>query len=72
MIGKADRFVVVLHRKPEGAPAEGAKAAPIAISVPDGLPFESDEAAVAHVLSQHLGTFFDSAEVEVDPPKEAR
>ncbi|MSU24722.1 MAG: hypothetical protein EXS32_12985 [Opitutus sp.] len=39
------------------------------ISVPDALPFESDEAAVAHVLANHLGAFFDTAEVEVDPPK---
>ena len=39
------------------------------ISVPDGIPFESDDAAVAHVLSKHLDKFFDTAEVEVDPPK---
>ncbi|MEO6245540.1 MAG: hypothetical protein ABIQ12_08895 [Opitutaceae bacterium] len=39
------------------------------ISVPDGIPFESDEAAVSHVLTNHLGTFFETAEVEVDPPK---
>ena len=46
-----------------------AKPAPLAISVPDGLPFESEEAAIAHVLSKHLNTFFDTAEVEVEPPK---
>jgi hypothetical protein len=39
------------------------------VSVPDGIPFESDDAAVAHVLSKHLDKFFDTAEVEVDPPK---
>src|SRR3954466_5352755 len=33
------------------------------------MPFESDEAAVAHVLSNHLDKFFDRAEVEVEPPK---
>jgi hypothetical protein len=72
VIGKSDRFVVVLHRKPSGdgaASAESAKPAPIAISVPDGVPFESEDAAIAHVLSKHLGEFFDIAEVEVDPPK---
>ena len=82
VIGKPDRFVVVLQRKPAdggpvrpGAPAEptaaasAAKPAPIHLSVPDGVPFESDEAAVAHVLGKHLGTFFDLAEVEVEPPK---
>ena len=39
------------------------------ISVPDGIPFESDDAAVAHVLSKHLDKFFETAEVDVDPPK---
>ena len=54
-----------------GAQAPAAKPAKplFHISVPDGIPFESDEAAVAHVLSKHLDKFFDTAEVEVDPPK---
>lgn len=39
------------------------------ISVPDGIPFESDEAAVAHVLSKHLDKFFETSEAEVEPPK---
>lgn len=69
---------------PAGGSADNAAAAPAAalpeptvrapkqlfhISVPDGMPFESDEAAVAHVLSKHLDKFFDTAEVEVEPPK---
>ncbi len=82
VIGKPDRFVVVLQRKPaDGAPgrsagpaepaaaAGAAKPAPFYLSVPDGVPFESDEAAVAHVLGKHLGMFFDMAEVVVEPPK---
>ncbi len=77
IVGKNDRYVAVIQRKapegngPQGAAADGAssKPAPLAISIPDGLPFESEEAAIAHVLSKHLGTFFDSAEVEIDPPK---
>ena len=77
VVAKTDRFVVVVAPK-NAAPAEGASSpegiakpakAAFHISVPDGLPFESDEAAVAHVLSTHLDKFFDSAEVEVDPPK---
>ena len=71
VIGKADRFVVVLARKP-GASADAQDSAarqPIYLSVPDGLPFESEEAALSHVFSNHLGRFFDLAEVEVDPPK---
>jgi hypothetical protein len=80
VVAKNDRFVVVLsHRAPLAAPApaaaESAEAAVKAprpmfhVAVPDGLPFESDEAAVAHVLGNHLDKFFDRAEVEVDPPK---
>jgi hypothetical protein len=80
IVGKNDRYVAVIQRKtPEnngaqGAPGEGGsasaqKSAPLAISIPDGLPFETEEAAIAHVLGKHLGQFFDSAEVEVDPPK---
>ena len=80
VVAKTERFVVVVTRKTpaeSGAPAPAAGAEPAArpakasfyIAVPDHLPFESDEAAVAHVLSKHLGTFFDMAEVEVEPPK---
>lgn len=47
----------------------GVKPAPFFISVPDGLPFETEEAAIAHVLEKHLGNFFDTAEVEVEAPK---
>ncbi len=67
VIDKLDRFVVVLTRKPAGAP--DAKPAPLYISVPDGLPFESEEAAIAHVLGTHLDKFFDRAEAEIEPPK---
>lgn len=53
---------------PEAAPAPKPKPV-FHVSVPDGIPFESDEAAVAHVLSKHLDKFFDTADVEVEPPK---
>ncbi len=53
----------------QAAPLTGGKPAPMAISVPDGIPFESEEAAIAHALEKHLGSFFDVAEVEVEPPK---
>jgi hypothetical protein len=76
VVAKTDRFVVVVARKPgaeSGAPAGDASARSAKegfhISVPDALPFESDEAAVAHVMANHLDKFFDKAEVEVDPPK---
>ncbi|HEY3756560.1 MAG TPA: hypothetical protein VGL42_10465 [Opitutaceae bacterium] len=57
---------------PAEPPAEPGAAAPkeqIFISLPDNLPFESEDAAIAHVLNTHLAQFFDSAEVEVEPPK---
>jgi len=70
VVAKTDRFVVVVSHKPSAAAAGEAATRPaFHISVPDGMPFESDEAAVAHVLSNHLGEFFDASEVEVDPPK---
>ena len=76
VVAKTDRFVVVVTRRPtaeSAAPAadEAAKSAKAAfyISVPDTLPFESDAAAVAHVLANHLDKFFEKSEVEVDPPK---
>ncbi len=67
VIGKDDRFVVVIARKPSADPA--APRQPLYVSVPDSIPFESDEAAVAHVLSHHLGLFFDTSDVEVEAPK---
>ncbi|OAM91816.1 hypothetical protein OH491_25325 [Termitidicoccus mucosus] len=51
---------------PQSAPA---KTPPLAISIPDGLPFENEDAVIAHVLAHHLDKFFDSAEVEVEAPK---
>uniref|UniRef100_UPI004048F3BE hypothetical protein n=1 Tax=Cephaloticoccus sp. TaxID=1985742 RepID=UPI004048F3BE len=66
VVGKNDRFIVVLSRKPG---RDGADKQPLYISLPDGLPFESEEAVINHVMGSHLGLFFDTAEVEVDPPK---
>jgi hypothetical protein len=69
VLGKPERFVVVVARKTQpDAPAEAAPQ-PIFVSVPDGLPFESEEGAVQHVVGNYLGNFFDSAEAEVEPPK---
>lgn len=66
VIGKNDRFVVVLTRKPA---KDGGSKEPIYLSVPDGVPFDSEEAAINHVMSRHLDKFFATAEVEIDPPK---
>lgn len=48
-------------------PAE--KPSPLYMSVPDHLPFETEEAAIHHVLTSHLGQFFEQADVEIDAPK---
>ncbi len=84
VVEKNERFVAVVQRitgdtrasasseSAEGetvATAPRVKPAPFYISVPDGVPFETEDAAIAHVLDKHLGLFFDSAEVEVDAPK---
>lgn len=75
IIGKNDRFVAVVQRilssetASSGAGDSGVKAAPFFFSVPDGMPFETEDAAIAHVLEKHLALFFDTAEVEIEPPK---
>ncbi len=67
-------------RPAPAAPAEGTEAAnaepakrekpsPLFYSVPDHLPFDTEEAAVQHVLKHHLGLFFDTQDVEIEPPK---
>ncbi|HLP02456.1 MAG TPA: hypothetical protein VK163_10570 [Opitutaceae bacterium] len=65
VLGKNDRFVVVVQRKPD---AEG-KRAPLFVTPIDGLPFENEDEAVQHVLRNHLGDFFTMTEAEVEPPK---
>ncbi len=83
VVEKNDRFVAVVQRiapnaRPAAPSAEGAapapatpgvKPAPFFISVPDGVPFDTEDAAIAHVLEKHLGNFFETAEVEVEAPK---
>lgn len=69
VIGKNDRFVVVVQRKPAEGAAAADKPAAFSIAVPDGLPFETDDAAIGHVMAHHLTHFFDVTEAEVDAPK---
>ncbi len=83
VLEKNDRFVVVLQRArparpekgPAGADGEAAakpateKPAPLYMSLPDHLPFDTEEAAIQHVLANNLGSFFDTQEVEIDAPK---
>ncbi len=64
-LSKPDRFVAKLLPQ-EGAPPELAS---FHISVPDGIGFETEEEAVAHVLANHMAKFFEVEETEVEPPK---
>ena len=50
-------------------PAEGPSRPQFYMPGPDGLPFESEEAALGHVFRDLLRTFFELAEVEVEAPK---
>ncbi len=65
ILEKPERFVLVVANKPD---REG-KRVPLYYSVPGHLPFESREAALNHVLKEHLDLFFELETVEVEPPK---
>ncbi len=71
VLEKNDRFVVVIQRT-KAAAAEGqpaAKPAPLYMSMPDHLPFDTEDAAIQHAISNNLGAFFEMQEVEVEAPK---
>lgn len=67
VLEKPERYHVSIRYK------DGAEEQPrlLHLSVPDGLPFVSEEAAVDHVLRHHLDKFFATDQVEVEPPKGA-
>ncbi|MSU46276.1 MAG: hypothetical protein EXS42_03920 [Lacunisphaera sp.] len=85
VLEKNDRFVIVIQRArperpeqpPQGAPTAEGEApakqshapAPLFMSQPDHLPFDTEDAAIQHVLNNNLGAFFDTQEVEVEAPK---
>ena len=62
VLAKENRFTVMLSTLPNVGSG-------LFISVPDQIPFESEEEAFNHVLAHHLDRFFEVSEVEVDPPK---
>lgn len=67
ILDKHDRIVAVI-RPWGGRTRESAVSTHLFLSVPDGIPFETQEEAVEHVLSVCLGHFFETEEAEVDPP----
>ncbi|MDP4642958.1 MAG: hypothetical protein NWS71_00775 [Opitutales bacterium] len=64
LLEKPERYVVVVTNLPTGGVTP-----PLHFSVPGHLPFETEEAAISHVLSNNLDLFFDVEEIEVEPPK---
>jgi len=71
VLEKNDRFVVVLQRtRAAGAEGQAAgKPEPLYMSLPDHLPFDTEDAAIQHALGNNLGAFFDTQDVEVEAPK---
>ena len=65
LLEKPERYVVVIENKAKA----GEKPAPLFFSVPGHLPFETEEAAINHVLGNHLDLFFDLEEIEIEAPK---
>ncbi|MDG1241069.1 MAG: hypothetical protein P8R37_11210 [Opitutae bacterium] len=65
LLEKPERYVVVIENKAKA----GEKPAPLFFAVPGHLPFETEEAAITHVLGNHLDLFFDIEEIEIDAPK---
>ena len=61
---KSDRYVASVTRKA----AEGEKPERVYFSVPDGMPFETEEEAIQHAVANYADELFDTEEVEVEPP----
>ncbi|MGJ8639935.1 MAG: hypothetical protein ACSHYA_11130 [Opitutaceae bacterium] len=65
LLEKPERYVVVVSNKAKA----GERAAPLFFSVPGHLPFETEEAAINHVVGNNLDLFFDVEEIEIEAPK---
>ncbi len=61
---KSDRYVASVTRKA----AKGEKPDRVYVSVPDGMPFETEEEATQHAVANYAEELFDTEEVEVEPP----
>ena len=61
---KSERYVASVTRKA----AEGEQAERVAVAIPDGMPFQTEEEAIQHVIANHVDTFFDQEEIETEPP----
>ncbi len=74
ILEKPERFNVViapLQKKDKAGkpiPSE-TPLPPFYVSLPDGMPFLSEQDALAHVLKNHLDAFFKCEEIEIEAPK---
>jgi len=66
ILEKPERFVAIIQAPPKKEPESTQE---LYVSVPDGLPFLTQDAAISHLLSTHLEHFFEIEEAEVEPPK---
>jgi hypothetical protein len=65
ILEKPERSIVVFKLKPEGE--ESAKQ--LYVSIPDGMPFATNEEALNHVMTNHVESFFEVEDVEVEAPQ---
>lgn len=63
-LDKTDRFVASVTRKA----APGEKPERVFVSLPDDMPFATEEEAIQHAVSNSVETLFDIEEVEVEAP----
>lgn len=63
-LDKSDRFIASITCKPQG----DEKAPKVFVSVPDGMPFPTEEDAISHAVAHSIETFFTVEEVEVEAP----
>lgn len=64
ILEKPDRYVCVVR---DPAQKEG-ETALLHASVPDGLPFKTEEEAISHSIRHYMGEFFELETVEGEPP----
>lgn len=67
LLEKPERYMLVVSPRQASQSAEQKKPL-LYYSVPQHLPFESEEEAIDYVLKEHIDLFFDVEEIEVDPP----
>ena len=65
ILEKPERYIVVVQNKAK----KDEKPKPLYYTLPEYLPFETEEAATNHALNNHLELFFDIEEIQVEPPK---